>query len=608
ARCCNRALQSPVPGSTTQRKARHALPDRSPTDPRRPARHRPGGPAGRRPGAVPVEGRERRHPLLRHPAAGRRRAQRAPHQPQRGREPRRQSGGRRGNLRRERGLPGGPQQPGHAQERRAGRRGHRWRRRRGQRARCRPAPRAAAAGRGLDPGALRPTGVRRLTKRPLRTGRGRERPPENVPECRPPPVQALPAMRLSQFHLRTSKEIPAEAELASHKLMLKAGMIRKLAAGLYTWTPLGLRVLRKVEKVVREEMDAAGAIEMLMPNVQPRELWEETGRWEKFGGQLMKMQDRKEAWYCYGPTHEEVITDFARNELASYKQLPACFYQIQTKFRDEIRPRFGVMRAREFLMKDAYSFHLDEADLQRQYEVMYQAYSRIFERLGLRFRAVFADTGAIGGSASHEFHVLAGSGEDAIAFASDSGYAANVELAEAVAPGPRPEPSEPMHDVETPTQKTCEAVAALMGIPLQRTVKTLALMGEDGFVVALLRGDHAPNEIKLAKLPGLAGYRMATEAEIGEYLGASPGFLGPINPKKPVKVIADRTVAAMADFVIGANRDGFHIAGVNWGRDLPEPDLVADLRNVVAGDPSPDGQGTLSIARGIEVGHIFQLG
>ena len=415
-------------------------------------------------------------------------------------------------------------------------------------------------------------------------------------------------MRLSQFHLRTSKEIPAEAELASHKLMLKAGMIRKLAAGLYTWTPLGLRVLRKVEKVVREEMDAAGAIEMLMPNVQPRELWEETGRWEKFGGQLLKMQDRKEAWYCYGPTHEEVITDFARNELASYKQLPACFYQIQTKFRDEIRPRFGVMRAREFLMKDAYSFHLDEADLQRQYEVMYQAYSRIFERLGLRFRAVFADTGAIGGSASHEFHVLADSGEDAIAFASDSGYAANVELAEAVAPGPRPQPSESMRDVETPTQKTCEAVAALMDIPLQRTVKTLALMGEDGFVVALLRGDHAPNEIKLAKLPGLAGYRMATEAEIAEYLGAAPGFLGPINPKKPVKVIADRTVAAMADFVVGANRDGFHIAGVNWGRDLPEPDLVADLRNVVAGDPSPDGQGTLSIARGIEVGHIFQLG
>lgn len=415
-------------------------------------------------------------------------------------------------------------------------------------------------------------------------------------------------MRLSQFHLRTSKEIPAEAELASHKLMLKAGMIRKLAAGLYTWSPLGLRVLRKVEKVVREEMDAAGAVEMLMPNVQPRELWEETGRWEKFGGQLLKMQDRKEAWYCYGPTHEEVITDFARSELASYKQLPACFYQIQTKFRDEIRPRFGVMRAREFLMKDAYSFHLDEADLQRQYEVMYQAYSRIFERLGLHFRAVFADTGAIGGSASHEFHVLADSGEDAIAFSSDSDYAANVELAEAAAPGPRPAPAEDLHEVETPTQKTCEAVAQLMGIPLQRTVKTLALMGEDGFVVALLRGDHAPNEIKLAKLPGMAGYRMATEAEIAEHLGAAPGFLGPLGAKKPVRVVADRTVAAMSDFVVGANRDGFHIAGVNWSRDLPEPDLVADLRNVVAGDASPDGNGTLSIARGIEVGHIFQLG
>ena len=415
-------------------------------------------------------------------------------------------------------------------------------------------------------------------------------------------------MRLSQFHLRTSKEIPAEAELVSHKLMLKAGMIRKLAAGLYTWSPLGLRVLRKVEKIVREEMDAAGAVEMLMPNVQPRELWEETGRWEKFGGQLLKMQDRKEAWYCYGPTHEEVITDFARSELASYKHLPACFYQIQTKFRDEIRPRFGVMRAREFLMKDAYSFHLDEADLQRQYEVMYQAYSRIFERLGLHFRAVFADTGAIGGSASHEFHVLADSGEDAIAFSSDSDYAANVELAEAAAPGPRPAPAEDMHEVETPAQKTCEAVAQLMDIPLQRTVKTLALMGEDGFVVALLRGDHAPNEIKLAKLPGMAGYRMATEAEIAEHLGAAPGFLGPLGAKKPVRVVADRTVAAMSDFVVGANRDGFHIAGVNWSRDLPEPDLVADLRNVVAGDASPDGNGTLSIARGIEVGHIFQLG
>src|SRR5690554_5936746 len=293
----------------------------------------------------------------------------------------------------------------------------------------------------------------------------------------------MPPMRLSQFHLHTSKEIPADAELVSHKLMLKAGMIRKLASGLYTWTPLGLRVLRKVERVVREEMDAAGAIEMLMPTVQPRELWEESGRWEKFGGQLLKMQDRKDAWYCYGPTHEEVITDFACNELSSYKQLPIVFYQVQAKFRDEIRPRFGVMRAREFLMKDAYSFHLDEADLDRQYGVMHDAYSRIFTRLGLRFRAVFADTGAIGGSASHEFHVLADSGEDAIAFSDGSGYAANVELAEAVAPGSRPAGSEEMREVETPVQKTCEEVAALLGLELSRTVKSIALIGADGFVL-----------------------------------------------------------------------------------------------------------------------------
>ncbi len=415
-------------------------------------------------------------------------------------------------------------------------------------------------------------------------------------------------MRLSQFHLHTSKEVPAEAEIISHKLMLKAGMIRKLASGLYTWTPLGLRVLRKVERVVREEMDAAGAIEMLMPSVQPRELWEETGRWEKFGGQLLKIQDRKDAWYCYGPTHEEVITDFARQELASYKQLPACFYQIQTKFRDEIRPRFGVMRAREFLMKDAYSFHLDDADLDRQYEVMHEAYNRIFTRLGLEFRAVFADTGAIGGSASHEFHVLAASGEDAIAFSDASGYAANVELAEALAPGSRAAAGADMTRVETPYQRTCEAVAELLGTGLERTVKSIALIGEQGFVLALVRGDHQINEIKLAKLPGLAEYRMATEAEILENLGTEPGFIGPVMPGKPVHVIADRSVAAMADFVVGANEKGFHLAGVNWGRDLPEPDVVADIRNVVAGDPSPDGSGKLQIARGIEVGHIFQLG
>ena len=425
-------------------------------------------------------------------------------------------------------------------------------------------------------------------------------------------------MRLSQFHLHTSKEVPADAEIVSHKLMLKSGMIRKLASGLYTWTPLGLRVLRKVERAVREEMDAAGAIEMLMPSVQPRELWEETGRWEKFGGQLLKIQDRKDAWYCYGPTHEEVVTDFARNELASYKQLPVCFYQIQTKFRDEIRPRFGVMRSREFLMKDAYSFHLSDEDLDRQYRVMYDAYSRIFTRLGLGFRAVFADTGAIGGSASHEFHVLADSGEDAIAYAIDgngaegSGYAANVELAEALAPGQRAAATETMRKVETPTQKTCEAVAGLLGVDLQRTVKSVALMTADAaapaFVLALVRGDHVVNEIKLAKLDGMAGYRAATEAEILEHLGSTPGFLGPVAPKRAITVIADRSVAAMADFVVGANEPGFHLAGVNWGRDLPEPERVADIRNVVAGDLSPDGSGTLGIARGIEVGHIFQLG
>ncbi|MEO6171059.1 MAG: proline--tRNA ligase [Lysobacter sp.] len=415
-------------------------------------------------------------------------------------------------------------------------------------------------------------------------------------------------MRLSQFHLHTVKEVPADAEIISHKLMLKAGMIRRLASGLYTWTPLGLRVLRKVERVVREEMDAAGAIEMLMPSVQPRELWEETGRWEKFGGQLLKIQDRKEAWYCYGPTHEEVVTDFARQELASYKQLPACFYQIQTKFRDEIRPRFGVMRAREFLMKDAYSFHLDDADLERQYQVMHAAYSRVFTRLGLKFRAVFADTGAIGGSASHEFHVLADSGEDAIAFSDASGYAANTELAEALAPGSRAPAVDVMGKVETPYQRTCEAVAALLGVDLQRTVKSVALVGDQGFVLALVRGDHQVNEIKLAKLDGLAEFRMATEAEILQTLGTEPGFIGPVAPLKPIQVIADRSVAAMADFVVGANAKGFHLAGVNWTRDLPEPDVVADIRNAVAGDPSPDGQGHLQIARGIEVGHIFQLG
>jgi len=420
-------------------------------------------------------------------------------------------------------------------------------------------------------------------------------------------------MRLSQFHLRTEKETPADAEIVSHKLMLKAGMVRKLAAGLYTWSPLGLRVLRKVEAVVREEMNRAGAVEMAMPSIQPRELWEETGRWQKFGPQLLKIRDRKEQDYCFTPTSEEAVTDFARNELASYKQLPVNFYQVTTKFRDEIRPRFGVMRAREFIMKDAYSFHVSDEDLQREYRNMYDTYARIFTRLGLKFRAVFADTGAIGGSASHEFHVLADSGEDALAFSEGSGYAANVELAEAVSPGERPAASETLRKVDTPVQKTCEDVAALLGIELQRTVKSVALMGVDAeggpqFALALVRGDHAVNEIKLAKLPGLADYRLATEAEILEHLGAEPGFLGPLNARRKIRVVADRSVAAMADFVVGANESGFHVAGVNWGRDLPEPDETADIRNVVAGDPSPDGKGTLGLARGIEVGHVFALG
>ncbi|MEZ0469205.1 proline--tRNA ligase [Luteimonas salinilitoris] len=414
-------------------------------------------------------------------------------------------------------------------------------------------------------------------------------------------------MRLSQFHLHTSKETPADAEIVSHQLMLRAGMVRKLAAGIYTWSPLGLRVLRKVEAIVREEMNAAGAIELLMPSVQPKELWEESGRWQKFGGQLLKLRDRKDAWYCVGPTHEEVITDLARNELASYKQLPVNFYQIQTKFRDEIRPRFGVMRAREFLMKDAYSFHLTDADLDREYRNMHAAYTRIFARLGLKFRAVQADSGAIGGDASQEFHVLADSGEDAIAFSTGSDYAANVETAVAAAPGPRAVAAEELRKVETPTQRTCEDVAALLGIPLARTVKSIAVMADDGFVLALVRGDHGVNEIKLAKVPGLADYRMATEAEILAHMGSEPGFLGPVGMRGVVRVVADREVAALADFVVGANEAGYHLAGVNWGRDLPEVETVADIRNVVAGDRAEDG-GEIRIARGIEVGHVFQLG
>jgi prolyl-tRNA synthetase len=422
-------------------------------------------------------------------------------------------------------------------------------------------------------------------------------------------------MRISRFFLSTSKEAPAEAELVSHKLMLRAGLIKRLGSGLYTWMPLGLRVLRKVEAIVREEMERAGGIELLMPAVQPAELWQESGRWAVFGPQMLKIKDRHERDFCFGPTHEEVITDLARKELRSYKQLPVNFYQIQTKFRDEIRPRFGVMRAREFLMKDAYSFHLDEPSLDATYRVMYDTYSRIFTRLGLKFRAVAADTGAIGGSGSHEFHVLADSGEDAIAFCPGSDYAANVEMAEALAPtDPRPAPRETLHDVDTPKQTTCEDVAALLGISLQRTVKLIAVMAPDQnnldkLHVLLIRGDHSLNEVKAGKIDGLADFRFATDEEIRAAFNCPPGFLGPVGlDRAKIRVIADRTVAAMADFVCGANKPKFHMAGVNWGRDLPEPDQVADIRNVVEGDPSPDGEGALGLCRGIEVGHIFKLG
>lgn len=417
-------------------------------------------------------------------------------------------------------------------------------------------------------------------------------------------------MRVSHFFLSTSKEAPAEAELVSHKLMLRAGLIKRLGSGLYTWMPLGLRVLRKVESIVREEMNRAGAVELLMPAVQPAELWQETGRWTVFGPQMLKIKDRHERDFCFGPTHEEVITDLARKELRSYKQLPLNLYQIQTKFRDEIRPRFGVMRAREFVMKDAYSVHIDADSLDQTYRVMYDTYSRIFTRLGLKFRAVAADTGAIGGSGSHEFHVLADSGEDAIAYCPASDYAANVEMAEGLAPTTiRVEPAESLRDVETPKQTTCEDVATLLGIPLQRTVKLIAVVSEGNLQVLLLRGDHSLNEVKAAKIPGLSDFRFASDDEIRTVFGCPPGFLGPVGlDRAKIRVIADRMVASMSDFVCGANRPKLHTAGVNWGRDLPEPDLVADIRNVVEGDPSPDGKGQLNICRGIEVGHIFKLG
>jgi prolyl-tRNA synthetase len=417
-------------------------------------------------------------------------------------------------------------------------------------------------------------------------------------------------MRATQFFISTTKEAPSEAELVSHKLMLRAGLIKRLGSGLYTWMPLGLRVLRRVEAIVREEMNRAGAIELLMPAVQPAELWEETGRWAVFGPQMLKIKDRHQRDFCFGPTHEEVITDVARREIKSYRQLPVNFYQIQMKFRDEIRPRFGVMRAREFLMKDAYSFHASKDSLAETYRTMYDAYTRIFSRLGLTFRPVAADTGAIGGSASHEFHVLADSGEDLIAYCPDSDYAANVELAEALAPAtPRTAPQEAMREVDTPKQTTCEDVAALLDIPLARTVKLIAVMAGDEMVVLLLRGDHMLNEVKLGKHPGMADFRLANEAEIRAAFDCPPGFLGPVGiDRSRIRVIADRTVAAMSDFVCGANKPKFHLAGVNFGRDLPEPDFIADIRNVTPGDPSPDGKGSLLLCRGIEVGHVFQLG
>jgi len=415
-------------------------------------------------------------------------------------------------------------------------------------------------------------------------------------------------MRVSQFFISTLKEAPAEAELVSHRLMLRAGLIRKLGSGLYTWMPLGLRVLRKVEAIVREEMNRAGAVELFMPAVQPAELWQETGRWQVFGPQMLKIKDRHERDFCFGPTHEEVITDIARREIRSYRQLPVNLYQIQTKFRDEIRPRFGVMRAREFVMKDAYSFHVSFEDLQREYRNMYDAYSRIFTRLGLQFRAVAADTGAIGGTGSHEFHVLADSGEDAIAFCPDSDFAANVELAEALAPAaPRPAATETMREVETPGRKTIEEASEFLGIGPDRVLKTVALVADDKLVIVLLRGDHTLNEVKLAKLPGLAEFRMATEEEIVRHTGSRAGYLGPLGLPATITVIADRAVTTMADFACGANKAGYHLTGVNFGRDLPVPEQVFDVRNVVEGDPSPDGQGTLSLCRGIEVGHVFQL-
>ena len=427
-------------------------------------------------------------------------------------------------------------------------------------------------------------------------------------------------MKASQFFISTLKEAPADAEVASHKLMMRAGLIRKLGAGIYNYMPMGLRVIRKVEAIVREEMNRAGAVECAMPVVQPAELWQETGRFDKMGPELLRIKDRHERDFVIQPTSEEVVTDIARQELRSYKQLPKNLYQIQTKFRDERRPRFGLMRGREFVMKDAYSFDRDPTSAKASYQVMAAAYRRIFDRFGLRYRAVAADSGAIGGDLSEEFQVIAATGEDAIVYCPHSDYAANMEKAEAMAPvGPRPVPVAQMVKTPTPGKATCADVAQLLGVPLATTVKSLVLatdtLNEAGDIVGaqvwllLLRGDHDMNEIKVAKVPGLdKGFRFATLSEIEEHFGCKPGYLGPIGLKKPVKLVADREVTVMADWICGANEVDFHITGVNWGRDLPEPDAVADLRNVVAGDMSPDGAGELAIERGIEVGHVFYLG
>jgi prolyl-tRNA synthetase len=425
-------------------------------------------------------------------------------------------------------------------------------------------------------------------------------------------------MRASQFFVSTLKEAPADAEVVSHQLMVRAGFIKRLSAGIYTYMPMGLRVIRKIETIVREEMNRAGSVELLMPVVQPAELWQESGRFQKYGPELMRVKDRHERDFVIQPTSEEVITDIARQELRSYRALPKNFYHIQTKFRDERRPRFGLMRGREFTMKDAYSFDRDLDAARASYDRMYAAYVRIFERMGLVFRAVAADNGSIGGIRSHEFQVIADTGEDEIVYSAESDYAANIELAEAVAPSePRRAPKEALEKTPTPGKSTCEDVAALLGLPLSRTVKSLVLAtdsaegapGEATIWLLLVRGDHSLNEVKAGKLPGLAaGFRFATAAEIESTFGCKPGYLGPIAPRRPVHVVVDRAVAAMSDFVTGANEEGFHYTGVNWGRDVAEPEQVADIRNAVAGDPSPDGRGVLQIQRGIEVGHVFLLG